>query len=342
MKTRKWIVITVLVLALSVQTMPVGAAPSASITITPPLPNPVSKGSEVSFGLIISVIEISPGVSGADIYLAYDDTLVAPLPSPNNVVEPLPDFFGSSNVTWYELLPKDKCPGGTYACIHLVAAGPAQVTHSGAAARFHFLAKERGKACFWTLSSTLANKDGFLVNHTPPEKQCVTIDGDINSVIGTALRQGTPANPNPGGGTLACSSVGPVFTDQSGKFKFNVPNGTYPVQAEYSGYLASVTTVTLPPSKDLGTTELCGGDVNDDDKINILDIGTIISKFGKTGVDVRSDLSAPPVFPADCLDPDEPADINDDSLINISDLAIAAGNWNKVGPTPWRTDQCDP
>jgi hypothetical protein len=28
-----------------------------------------------------------------------------------------------------------------------------------------------------------------------------------SAVKGTVLRQGTPANPNPGGGTLACSAV---------------------------------------------------------------------------------------------------------------------------------------
>ena len=346
MKTRKWILTILLAWMLTMPVSPVSAAPSASITITPPLPNPVPVDGEVSFAIVISVTDINPGVAGADIYLAYDPALVEPLPSPDGAVEPLPDFFGSSNVTWHEVLPRDKCPGGTNPCIHLVAAGPAQVTQYGAAARFHFQIKSGGKACFWVLASTLANKDGFPVDHTviniKPNPQCVNSGP---TVIGTVLRQGTPAGyPNLGGGTLACSVVTldgrTDFTDESGKFEFaNVSSGTYRLGAEYSGYLASGKTITVPGGTmpiDAGQATLCGGDVNADSKINILDIGAIIGNFGSTGVPVRSDLQE------GCTDPDEPTDINDDGLVNISDLAIAAGNWTHTGPKPWRTDQCDP
>lgn len=165
-----------------------------------------------------------------------------------------------------------------------------------------------------------------------------------SSVNGTVLRQGTPAHPNPGGGTLACTMVGSAFTDPSGKFEFSLIDplsDTYIIGAGYPGYLSSETTVTIPPSRDVGTTTLCGGDVNADRVINILDIGTIIGKFGSAGVPVRSDLSDPPVFPADCTDPDESTDINDDGNVNISDLAIAAGNLGLTGPTRWDITQCD-
>jgi hypothetical protein len=351
MKTYKWFIIIALVLALSMPATPVSAqVPSASNTLTSPSPNPGRVGSEVSFALVLTVENINPGVTAAEIYLAYDDTLVTPLTSPSGAVEPLPDFFGVSIVSINENLPG--CPGFvtipeiSLSCIHLIVAGPAQVTHSGAVARFHFRGIAPGDVCFEVLKSTLVDKDGFLVNHTRGDSQCVTIDSGGPHVTGTVLRQGTPANPNPGGGTLACSEVNGFFTNESGDFKLtNVPNGTYRLRAEYPGYLASQKTITVPSGSttiDAGTTELCGGDVNNDDKINILDIGTIIIKFGTTGVEVRSDLSNPPVFPADCTDPDEPADINDDAMVNISDLAIAAGNWGRNSPQPWMTRKCDP
>ena len=168
----------------------------------------------------------------------------------------------------------------------------------------------------------------------------VTDDGIPAVVKGTVLRQGTPVIPNPGGGTLACSEVNAFFTDPLGKFEFSLINplsGTYRILAKYSGYLPSETTVTIPPSRDVGTTILHGGDVNADRVINIFDIGLIISKFGETNVEVRSDLSNPPMLAADCADPDEPADINDDGIVNLSDLAIAAGNWGRVGSTRWDT-----
>ena len=250
MKTRRWIVITVLALALSMPVSPVSAARSASITITPPLANPAPIGTDVSFVRVITVTDINPGVAGADIHVGYYDKLLAPPLSP--------------------------------------------------------------------------------------------------TAKGTVLRQGTPARPNPGGGTLACSEVkiipsisSPAFTiDESvlPNFEFSLANpsaGAYIIQAGYSGYLASEATITIPPSRDVGTTTLCGGDVNADRVINILDVGKIIGKFNSAGVPVRSDLP-------DCTDTDDPADINDDSLINISDLAITAGNWGQKGPTLWDTTQCGP
>jgi hypothetical protein len=336
----RWIAILVLALSLSMPATPVRAAPSASITLTPPLPNPALVGSEVSFALVITADGIDPGVAGADIYLGYDPLLVAPPASPLSVVEALPDFFGVSNVSINEILPAAQCPGGTSPCVHLVVAGPAQTTHSGAAARFHFRGIAEGTACFKVLGSTLANANGFPVTHTATSTVCATIIRP--SVLGTVNRQGTPANSNVGGGTPACSEVkatsgaltaGPVFTDASGNFKLtDVPSGAHTLHAEYSGYLAAEKTITIsaggPPSINVGTVTLLGGDVNTDSKINILDIGKIISLFGKTGLPVRSDSP-------DCTDPDEPSDINDDGSINISDLAITAGNWGRIGPTIW-------
>ena len=171
-------------------------------------------------------------------------------------------------------------------------------------------------------------------------------------VKGTVLTQGVSGKPNTGEASLACSVVKiippivpSVFTKDAliDNFEFDLtgpPDGTYTIHAEYSGYLASETTITInaggPTIIDVGTTKLCGGDVKGDGVINILDIGTIIGKFGSAGVPVGSS------DPTNCNKPDEPADINDDSLVNISDLAIAAGNWTHTGPTPWRTDQCDP
>jgi hypothetical protein len=155
----------------------------------------------------------------------------------------------------------------------------------------------------------------------------------------TVQRQGVPANPNEGGGGLACSSVtahsagtetfGPFNTDLTGSFTLvDLPVGTYTLRAVYPGYLATEKAGISMAELDLGTVTLRGGDVNGDNAINILDIGTIISKFGQSGVAIRSAIA--------CSAPDEPVDINDDGNVNISDLAITAGNWGSVGPTLWQ------
>ena len=314
---------------------------SAAITLSSPLPNPGVIGSDITLNLVINVANINPGVAGADVYLGYNPALVTPPTTPNGAAEAVPDFFGVSIVNINEVLPAAQCPGGASPCVHLVVAGPPQVTQNGAAARFHFRANAEGSACFTVLQSTLVDADGFQVTHTPAPQQCVTVVYRVTA-SGVVLRQGVPANPNPGAGTRACTSVtatgtlslGPVNTDVNGAFQLpNLQIGTYTIRAVYPGYLASDKTgVTIvaggSPTLNIGTTTLRGGDVNGDNAINILDIGSIISKFGRTGVAVKS-------ASANCSVVDEPADINDDGIINISDLAIAAGNWGRTGPIPW-------
>lgn len=123
----------------------------------------------------------------------------------------------------------------------------------------------------------------------------------------------------------------------------SLPGGVQTLRAGYPGYLDSEKTITIGAGGgliDAGTTTLRGGDINGDNKINILDVGIVIANFG-----------APPppvpvgsVFPACPAPPPLPmpgsldrVDINDDGLINIGDLAIIAGmNFGLVGPTPWQ------
>jgi hypothetical protein len=266
----------------------------------------------------------------------------------------LPEFFGVSDISIKEILPASdpRCQGSTNPCIHLVVAGPPQTTHAGAAARFFFRCTTEGTAEFWVLSSTLVDADGFPVDHLPANRVSGTCVFRAK-VTGIVQRQGTPANPNLGGGTLACSvvrleppppGVGPVFTDAAGKFTFtNVPTGVYQLSAGYSGYLSSERGITISRTDpascnagttrcDAGTTTLRGGNANNDQNINILDIGKVISQFGAPNVEVRSDL------PDGCNDLDEPADINDNGSVNVSDLAITAGNWGCIGPRSWSPD----
>jgi len=345
MNTHKWIVTIALVLALAMQATSVSAAGTASIALAPPTPNPGVIGSDVSFDLVLTANDINPGVAGAEIYLGYDPLIVAPPASPMGVAVALPDFFGVSDISIKEILPASQCPGGILPCVRLVVAGPPQTIHSGAAARFFFRGLAEGSACFVVLQSALVDADGYQVNHSPASPVCVTIV--FRAIVkGAVQRQGTPANPNPGGGTRACSEVkstsgatsfGPVYTDNSGIFTLaNLPGGAHKLNADYSGYLVSEKSISIsvsgPTIIDVGTTSLRGGDVNNDNKINILDIGTIISKFGASGVKVGSSNSA---TCSSVSSADEPADINDDGNINIGDLAITAGNWGLIGPTNW-------
>jgi hypothetical protein len=299
---------------------------------------------EVNLDLVLSVAGIEPGVSGADVYVSYDPAFVAPPSAPGvRTAEALPDFFGSANVSINELLPAAQCPGGVSPCIHLVLAGPPQSTQTGIAARYHFRGVAEGTACFAVLQSTLVNADGYPVEHAGVPQECVPVELSATA-SGVVNRQGivVAAGAGAAGNGPVCSSVtaignetfGPTHTDAGGGYNFiNLPVGTYLFRAAYPGYLTSekngVNVSTNVPAVDAGATTLRGGDVNGDNAINILDVATILSKFGMSGVAVRS-------ASADCSGPDEAFDINDDGLINVSDLAITAGNWGKVGPTAWQ------
>jgi hypothetical protein len=342
MKTLRWIITFAFVLGLGLPTMTASALPTASMTLTSSMPNPALIGGEITFDLAFFVDGVIPGVAGAEVYLSYNPTLVAPPTTPGSTAaEVLPDFFGVSNFSINERLDAANCPGATSPCIHLVVAGPPQSSQTGIVARFHFRVLAIGSACFSVLQpnidSTMVDADGYAITFTiASPTYCQTIQS--RDTTGVILRQGVP--PTSGPGTLACSSVsasgtwpyGPVNTNSAGIFSLpNLPNGTYTFRATYPGYLDSEKTGVVIPNNSLtisvGTTTLRGGDVNNDHVINILDIGSIISRFSLPATGVKS--SSP------SCGGDDPADINDDGVINISDLAIAAGNWSLVGPTPW-------
>ena len=169
-------------LALMLQSAPMSVSaktfmpqpPSASVTLTAPIPASGQVGDAVGFGLVFTVAKIDPGVSGADVYVSYDPAVVTPLGTPQVTVEVLPDFFGSPNVNINEILPAAQCPGGALPCIHLVLAGNPQTTQSGLGARFHFTSVAQGNACFSILQSNLVDADGFAVLHTVGGQQCAS------------------------------------------------------------------------------------------------------------------------------------------------------------------------
>ncbi len=299
--------VTVLFGALVLSASAKGGAEAPVFQSPPPLPrsasaffisgptSPVAIGTEFTFELGLNVENIVPGVAGAEVYIGYPANLVEPVASPGNpIAEVLPDFFGLSSVSVNEITT---CQSGDYA--HLVVAGPAQTTKQGAIARYHFRPIADGQICFTLLSVTLADADGYPVTTALGSDLCITKP----YVTGLVLRQGTVANPNPGGGSLLCSlvtlsdgrttltgaTVDGVYADSQFVFDPVTPGASYTVEASYSGYLkASKSFVASAGKTDVGTVYLLGGDANGDNRINIQDIGAIISEFGRTGLPVRS------------------------------------------------------
>lgn len=104
-------------------------------------------------------------------------------------------------------------------------------------------------------------------------------------------------------------------TDGSGFFEIVPSNGEVfnCVQVVRRGYLQGQREL---PAGDIGTIILPGGDVNQDNLINIFDLAGIGSSYG---------------------DNDPNSDINGDGIVSIFDLVQAAANYGKRGPiTLWR------
>jgi hypothetical protein len=149
---------------------------------------------------------------------------------------------------------------------------------------------------------------------------------ESGAIQGSAQRQGARtdhANTIITAGVAGEEIIATTLTAANGAFisPLQIPaSGDYVINAHYDGYLQSQKNSVYVEGNavDIGATRLVGGDVNNDNCINILDIVSIISVFDTTS------------WPAS-----EPRDINDDGTINIFDLTLAAGNFTRCGPTTW-------
>ena len=147
-------------------------------------------------------------------------------------------------------------------------------------------------------------------------------------VTGTILLQGRTNHAGAGVflTTIACPLVDretltttpdipSTTTDENGHFAIVPTSGDTFVclQGIQHGYLVAQ---NATPWGELGTIELPGGDVTEDDLINIFDLAFIASRYQTN---------------------DPAADINADGTVNIFDLTITAGNYERQGPvTEWQ------
>ena len=163
-----------------------------------------------------------------------------------------------------------------------------------------------------------SDRDGFT--------QTVSFTGASVTVLpyatisGTVTYQGRLSHEG-----ITVDATGPVtstdMTGSNGDFVLDqLRAGTYTITADVGSYLPACTPVTLVAGDQvtLPSTQLLGGDLNDDDTINIGDATLLTANFNET------------VPPADAR-----ADINADSIINVQDLAILAGNYEISGCQSW-------
>lgn len=336
MHRKHWSLVLVLVLVLSL-TSQAAMAQVANYTARI-IVSDVTSGAAVVGGTFTTDISLSVqnnvdpaqlNVIGADVWICFDPAIVAVDDADNNPsngtqVSVVSGFFTNPFVAANEVVSVNGQD-----CVHVA------MSHS-----YDPVTDRTGKIATITWAGIAAGNPGFEV--LQPDTILADANGadvPVNSVTvpsinvmapgtinGKVLRQGTRTDHadtlvtayNAGGGAIATTTTLPDGTFAS---PLAVPmGGNYLVQAIYNGYLRAQRSgvYVVGAAVNLGTITILGGDVNNDNNINILDIVTIISQYGLTGLPTTS-----------------AADINDDGTVNIYDLTLAAGNFGRYGPIAW-------
>lgn len=147
-------------------------------------------------------------------------------------------------------------------------------------------------------------------------------------ISGTVLLQGrtdhagsdvflspNPCPPLPRSADFVAAGLPSAVTNVDGNFEITPTSGNANrcLQAVQHGYLVGQHD---SPQGGLGTVQLLGGDVTEDDMIDIFDLAFIARRYQSQ---------------------DAAADINADGIVDIFDLSITAGNYNQRGPvTSWQ------
>ncbi len=199
---------------------------------------------------------------------------------------------------------------------------------SGPLAEITWQAIAEGQSDVTFTESKLSDPDGFAVAHQRENGGITVNDGEERDSTGTVLLQGRTDHSGSDVflleesceqvyyyNALAAANVPGIphaVTDAQGNFEISpIPGYTYGcLQVFHHAYLVGQS----DSFGELGTITLLGGDVTQDDLVDIFDLAYIGARYNST---------------------DATADINGDGLVDIYDLALAANNYGQEGPMRW-------
>jgi YVTN family beta-propeller protein len=119
------------------------------------------------------------------------------------------------------------------------------------------------------------------------------------------------------GGVMLLGDAGMrIASQENGQFGLHYAGQTT-LRIHHPGYLDVQATIKADPDVylDIGEIELLGGDVNGDNRIDILDISYVGYRFSTA---------------------DAQADLNEDGVIDILDLSLVGANFGQIGPVLWQ------
>ena len=213
------------------------------------------------------------GIMGLDLWLQFDDTILAVDDADDNPVNGIQvtvqagALGGSVVVAVNEVIA---CPGGG-TCVHvaMTRTGSPIYDWDGVVATVKWVGLASGPAnLVMTPDTVISDQNGHDVVISSIVVATLTV-----IVQGTVIRQGSRTGHamsdivafNPDGGVVAFTATLP-----DGFFNLRVPSGgTYLVQAYYNGFLQTQKTnvYVVDAVVSLGLTEVKGGDVNNDNNI---------------------------------------------------------------------------
>jgi hypothetical protein len=289
---------------LDLEVVPVG---EADLWIEPPS-DEVAVGSTTTVDIMVAD---ATNLYGIELELTYDPLYVDVVGAqliPGSC--PIPDF----------VVLNDAIAGTIrYAATSLAPSPPCD---SGVVASIVFQGLTEGISPVTFTSWLLADTDGIPIGvESVTNGEVIVIS--IGTIDGYVELQGRTDHSGAevcgtGGGPPICTT-----TDSSGYYLLELPQDTYDVTVEMDRYLDGLKTGVFVPAGGgvtLPSVKLLGGDANEDEIVNILDLSLIGGKFGLSEGDPGWDARA---------------DINDDLTVNILDIVLAATNFLQTSPVPW-------
>ena len=288
--------------------------PQAAMTVAANTPNACTTNT-VTIGF-----EDVPGAYGYQFQVSYADALVTALGAFDTSLFNID--IGSSPNGW-----KAECASGTCKFAGTLTAPSPEVSGTGPVGTVTLTSKQVGTFNLAVSNVELTDRDGTIIQTAlPATPLAVTVCGSA-TVSGRVSLQGR-ATPMDAGTVTLTPSVGTPVTDSFGPdgiYSLTVlypPGGaTFVLRASHGLYLYNEKSLAVNTTSIIGqNTRLLGGDANNDNQVEISDLGCIGSDFGGTPHPCGATGST---------------DINLDTKVNIQDLSIAGGNYFKVAPQSW-------
>ncbi|MEM7536248.1 MAG: SdrD B-like domain-containing protein, partial [Chloroflexota bacterium] len=255
---------------------------------------------------------------GMQIEIAFDPALVGVVDAFDFLpgIQILPGDFLPPDVTIQNIVGMDN--GLINFAITLEGPQPG-VTGSGLLAQIVFEGVVSGTTPISLTHVILSDPDSQSIPHTTRDGQLTVEEADpFVDIRGRVILERRDSNA----GAQVCIDDQCILTEADGLFSFAnmLPEGT--VHVSHPSYLRSSYTYSGTPGTGLilPPATLLGGDINQDDRIDIID-GVLI------GLAWNSTPGDPHWNPN--------ADINDDGVVNVQDRVAVAFNWLQSAPGPW-------